>query len=105
VDIAPAAVAVTIANASANGVGGQVHVSIDPLGALDGTYDLVVANILAPALIELAPDLLRLLGPSGVLIVSGVLDGRWDHVAAALAPLHVADVATRDGWAAVTLRR
>jgi ribosomal protein L11 methyltransferase len=104
VDVSPAAVPVTHANAEANGVGAQVHASTQTLDRLDGPYDVVVANILAPALIELAPELVRLVAPSGVLVVSGLLDGHADHVVAALAPLHVASTMTRDGWVAITLR-
>jgi ribosomal protein L11 methyltransferase len=105
VDISPAAVPVTEANAAANGVGAQVHVSTQRLDQLSGPYDVVVANILAPALIALAPQLVRLVDPSGVLVISGLLDGRFDHVVEALAPLHPASTMTRDGWAAITLRR
>lgn len=105
VDISPAAVAITEANALANGVGTQVHASNQTLDELTGPYDIVLANILAPALIALAPQLGRLVAPSGVLVISGVLDGRADHVVEALAPLHVASTMTRDGWTAITLRR
>lgn len=105
IDIAPAAVGVTRANAEANGVAGRVDVSNRPLAEMAGPYDVVLANILAPTLIELADDLLRVLAPAGVLIISGVLADRYQHVLAALAPLAVVEVNTTDGWAAVTLRR
>jgi ribosomal protein L11 methyltransferase len=104
VDVSPAAVSVTEANAGANGVGAQVHASTQRLDQLAGPYDVVVANILAPALIGLAPQLVRLVAPSGVLVLSGLLDGRYDHVVDALAPLHEASTMTKDGWAAITLR-
>ena len=44
-------------------------------------------------------------GPAGVLVVSGVLVDRFDHVARALAPLQVIAVDRLEGWAALTLRR
>jgi ribosomal protein L11 methyltransferase len=103
IDISPASVPTTRVNAAANDVADRVKVSTTPLAQLDGRYDVVVANILAPVLIELAADLRRLLAPSGVLIVSGVLADRHDHVEAALRPLHRTDLTTLDGWAAVTL--
>jgi ribosomal protein L11 methyltransferase len=68
-----------------------------------GNFDIVVANILAPALIDLADDLRRVVAPSGVLIISGVLADRHDHVEAALLPLRRTRRATLDGWAAITL--
>jgi ribosomal protein L11 methyltransferase len=103
VDIAPAAVPTTQANAVANGVADRVDVSTTPLTEVDGQFDVVVANILAPTLVELADDLVRLVAASGVLIISGVLADRHDHVEAALRPLHRTSREALDGWAAVTL--
>jgi ribosomal protein L11 methyltransferase len=100
IDISPAAVTVTLENAARNGV--DVDVSTTPLADVTGTFDVVVANILAPVLVDLADDLRRITGR--VLIVSGVLEGGFDHVVAALAPMEVVDVETLDGWAAVLLR-
>jgi ribosomal protein L11 methyltransferase len=105
IDISPASVAITVENARLNGVSSAVRVSTTPLAAMSGTYDVVVANILAPVLIELAADLQRVLAPDGVLVISGVLADRFDHVVAALAPLAVAQIDELDGWAAITLRR
>jgi ribosomal protein L11 methyltransferase len=102
IDIAPAAVPVTLANAAANGV--HVDVSTTPLEELDGDFDLVLANILAPALVALAPHLQRVLAPGGTLIVSGILEQTHAHVLEALAPLQAVATDTLDGWAAVTLR-
>jgi ribosomal protein L11 methyltransferase len=104
IDISAAAVDATNANARRNGVEGRVVASTRPLAEVDGPYDVVVANILAPALVELAPELRRVTAPAGVLVVSGVLDGAFDHVVGALAPMHVIDRLTRDGWAALVLR-
>jgi ribosomal protein L11 methyltransferase len=102
VDIAPAAVPVTLSNALANDV--LVDVSTTPLEDVQGEFDLVLANILAPALVELAPHLRRVLASGGVLVVSGILDGAHGHVLDALRPLEVVQTDTLDGWAAVTLR-
>ena len=103
IDIAPAAVPVTSANAVANGVEALVTVSTTPLDEVGGTYDVVVANILAPALVALAVDLRRVLAPSGSLVISGVLEHAHRHVIEALAPLRVVSTDVLDGWAAVTL--
>jgi ribosomal protein L11 methyltransferase len=105
IDISPASPAVVESNAEANGVGGKVEASTVPLAVVDSTYDIVLANILAPTLIELAEDLKRVLSPSGLLVISGVLVDRHAHVLEALAPLVPVSTATRDGWACVTLRR
>lgn len=104
VDIAEAAVPVSLDNAERNGVAGRLTVSTATLDSLDGPFDLVLANILAPALVALAPELVRLTAPAGRLVISGVLAGRHDHVLAALAPMEVVSTDTLDGWAATELR-
>ena len=103
IDISPASVPTTTLNAAANLVADRVVVSTTPLAQMSGRYDIVVANILAPVLIELAADLRRLVAPSGVLIVSGLLEDRHEHVEAALRPLVRTARTTLDGWAALTL--
>jgi ribosomal protein L11 methyltransferase len=104
IDVAPAAIEATAANASRNGVAGTVSASARPLASIDETFDLVLANLLAPTLVELARDLRRVVASSGELIVSGVLDGAYGHVVDALAPMQLVDSVTREGWAALLLR-
>lgn len=104
VDISAAAVATTTSNAVRNGVEGAIVASTTALVDIAGPFDIVCANILAPVLIELAPQLRRLTAPAGVLIVSGILDAAHEHVLEALEPMQVVDHLTREGWAAVVLR-
>ena len=103
IDISPASVPITRANAEANGVADRVAVSTTPLALVDSQFDIVVANILAPTLIELADDLARVVAPSGCLIISGVLSTRHLHVEAALPTLRRTHCDNLDGWAAITL--
>jgi ribosomal protein L11 methyltransferase len=103
IDISPASVPITRANAEANGVADRVAVSTTPLALVDAEFDVVVANILAPTLIELADDLARVVAPSGCLIISGVLSTRHLHVEAALPTLRRTQCDNLDGWTAVTL--
>jgi ribosomal protein L11 methyltransferase len=105
IDVAEAAREATAANAAANGVGDRVVASTDALEQIDGAFDLVLANILAPTLIALAAELQRVLPLHGVLVLSGVLDRGYDHVVAALAPLRLVRTDLLDGWAALELRR
>lgn len=105
IDISPAAEAITNDNALRNGVADRVTAATTPLHDVAGPYDVVVANILAPTLVELATDLTRVLAPYGVLIISGILADRYDHVLRSLEPLRVEKVDRLDSWAAVTLRR
>lgn len=105
IDIAPAAVDVTLVNAAMNGVAGAIDVSTTPLADIDDQFDVVVANILAPVLVELSAELRRVVATDGTLIVSGVLAGGHAHVESAMRPLRVVHMTTLDGWAALTLRR
>ena len=103
IDIATAAIEATIANAASNDVEHLVAASTTPLAELNGSFDIVVANVLAPALVDMAADLSGVLADGGVLVISGVLADRHLHVLDALAPLEPTSTLTMDGWAAVSL--
>lgn len=100
-DINPASLDIVALNAGMNAVAEQVTVTMDPLHAIDAPYDVVVANILAPTLIDLADDLVRLTGRT--LVISGLLADRYQHVVDALTPLRVQRVIEVDGWVAIEL--
>lgn len=104
IDIAAEAVAATSANAEANGVDDVIEVDSMTVDRIEGPYDVVVANILAPVLVASATDLTRLVGCDGSLIISGLLADAHQHVVAAFARLQIVETATQDGWAAVVLR-
>lgn len=92
-DIDPAAVDVSAQNAVLNGVAlgrGRGELALctaagadHPLIAARAPYELVVANILAGPLIELAPSLSAIVADGGTLILAGLLDGQADAVIAA----------------------
>ena len=104
IDVSAAAVDAAVANAARNGVEGIIDVGRDPVTTIDERFDVVVANLLAPILVDLAPELRRVTAPAGALIVSGVLAGAHGHVLDALTPMRPVETLTRDGWAAVLLR-
>ena len=104
IDINPASIEVSRANAESNGVADRWSVSTEPLGRVESPARIVVANILAPALIELSDELKRLTKPDGLLVISGVLTEHYEHVAQALAPLQECDRIEYGGWAAVAFR-
>ncbi|MGE0614923.1 MAG: 50S ribosomal protein L11 methyltransferase [Bacteriovoracia bacterium] len=72
VEVDPLAIDNAEGNVKLNGVGRRVRFQgeINPKWK---PFDLVVANILKPVLLEFAPALTRLLAPRGVLILSGLL--------------------------------
>lgn len=102
VDINPASRAVSEANATFNGVGDRWSVD-DVLDDRSTVYDVVFANILAPVLIDLAEAIAARVAPGGVLVLSGVLDGRYDHVVDAYAGRRVVDRRMIEGWATLVL--
>ncbi|NYS42486.1 50S ribosomal protein L11 methyltransferase, partial [Pseudomonas syringae pv. actinidiae] len=68
--------------------------------------DVLVANILAGALVSLAPQLARLVKTGGRLALSGILAEQGEDVAAAYAESFDLDpIANRDGWVRITGRR
>jgi ribosomal protein L11 methyltransferase len=103
IDIADAAVEATHRNAELNDVVGRIEVDTAPIAYLAGTYDVIVANILAPVLVAIAEDLKRLLAPTGTLVISGILADRHDHVLTALEPLTVVSAIEMDGWITIQL--
>jgi ribosomal protein L11 methyltransferase len=104
IDVSAAAIEATVANAVRNGVAAIVRASTTPLAEIAGEFDVVAANILAPTIVELAPELRRVVSRSGVLVVSGLLADRTAHVVEALAPMQVVDRFVREGWVALVLR-
>ncbi|MGC3983943.1 MAG: 50S ribosomal protein L11 methyltransferase [Pseudorhodoferax sp.] len=102
VDIDEAAVQATGDNAQANGV--QLRAGLPD--AASGTYQVVLANILATPLKMLAPLLSAHVAPGGALVLAGILARQADELKAAYAPylaLQVAD--EEDGWILMTATR
>jgi len=95
VDVDPAAIETTRANALANGV--VLRAGTPQLA--DKRYSLVLANILAAPLKLLAPVLSALVAPGGEIVLSGVLERQRDELRAAYAPWIALDAAGHDdGW-------
>jgi ribosomal protein L11 methyltransferase len=92
-DIDPVAIEVAAENAAINDVRlgrarGQVELAVAP--GMDhvrlkarAPYDLLIANILAGPLIELAPSVAAAVAPGGRLLLAGLLDHQAERVAAA----------------------
>jgi ribosomal protein L11 methyltransferase len=70
-------------------------------------FQLVVANIIEPVLLALAPALLRALAPGGVLLLSGFMVSQAPNVRAAFTALGLEPKlqAELDGWALLQLTR
>jgi ribosomal protein L11 methyltransferase len=110
VDIDPNAVRAARATAERNGVGGVVRIalgSLGPNGPIQGPVDLVVANIIARVLIELAPDLAHQVAPGGTLILGGIIDTKevFVHEAFAATNLTLVRRTESEDWVALVWRK
>ena len=78
-----------------------------PLLEARGPYDLLIANILAGPLIELAPDFARALVPGGSLLLAGLLETQEAAVRAACrrAGLRLAARIVSGDWSILWLRK
>lgn len=103
VDVDPAAVQATTANAGANGV--AVEVAQGDVAGVAGAFDVVVANLGAPLVFDLAGVLGDRTAAAGALILSGLLDERAADVAGAYPGWTVTATVSEEGWMAVHLRR
>jgi len=99
-DIDPQALAATRANARHNAIAdGRLAVAA-PETLTDAGYDVILANILANPLIELAPRLAALAAPGARLCLSGILAEQAAAVAAAYRPwFELAQPLLCESWA------
>lgn len=109
-DIDPAAIRVARETAERNGVGDKVHVAFGSPGAecpFPGTFDIVLANIIAHIIIELAPALASATRPGGTLILGGIPDDKLELVREAfLAQNLIFDrETTLRGWSTFVFRQ
>ncbi|HVP69516.1 MAG TPA: 50S ribosomal protein L11 methyltransferase [Anaeromyxobacteraceae bacterium] len=93
IDVDPISVRVATENAARNGV--SVEIGETPLREVEGAFGLVVANILANVLVELAPDLAARLEPRGELVLAGLLVAQEGEVRSAFSALGLRELAPR----------
>lgn len=105
VDIDEQALRATRDNADRNDVGARIHTP--PIHAIDEPpFDIVLANILARPLIELAPTLASHAAPGAHLVLSGLLTRQVDEVSRAYRGKFSLDPpALQEDWARLDGRR
>ena len=104
VDIDPMCVRTAGENAERNGVADRFHVRVGNLSdQARGTYQIITANIVANAIIALAPSVPALLDAGGVFLASGIIDEREEEVAEAIAAagLAVREIRRDNGWVCI----
>jgi len=83
-DLSPAALTVSKTNAGLNQLEQRLFLVRGSTEALAATFDLVVANLPMPVLVDKMPELARLANFSAPLLLSGFQDLDWPHVEQAL---------------------
>jgi ribosomal protein L11 methyltransferase len=109
VDVDPDAVHVTRENAARNAMSAQVTASTTPVDAVEPTFPLVLANIEARTLVDLASAVMARVRPGGLLVLSGILaahvaPSQKDDVARAYGSLRLVEVKTKGEWIAMVFR-
>jgi len=111
-DIDPRSVVVTRENAKLNGAGNLVEAICatgfqSPRFAANGPFGLVLANILANPLRQLAPALAAHLAPNAFVILSGLLPHQANSVVAAYrgAGLKLVKRIQIEGWSSLLMQR
>jgi ribosomal protein L11 methyltransferase len=107
-DIDQLAIEASTANARANDLGDHFRAQHGTLPELAAeSFPLVLANLVAAVLVELAPRLAAHTAPGATLIASGIIESRSDEVEAALtaAGYEVLDWITEGDWVTVRLVR
>ena len=108
VDIDPVAVRTAGENAALNGVQDKLTVLVGDLSdKASGTYDIITANIVANAILSLAPAVPGLMAEGATFIASGIIDSRKDEVIAGLkkAGLAVVEVKEKRGWECIVCKK
>lgn len=112
-DIDPIAVAVAQENAILNGVADRITVKRGTLASTNGPMhvpiydgppcDLVLANILAEVIIDMAPSFPQVMRPGAHCVVSGILLEKAETVQDALAKqgLSIKETLAEENWAAL----
>ncbi|PVZ82146.1 50S ribosomal protein L11 methyltransferase [Serratia sp. S1B] len=106
IDIDPQAIQASRDNAQRNGVSERLELYLPQQQPANLQADVVVANILAGPLRELAPIISELVKPNGYLGLSGVLATQADSVAQAYQQQFKLDaVSEREEWCRITGQR
>ncbi|MCX8043820.1 MAG: 50S ribosomal protein L11 methyltransferase [Desulfobacterota bacterium] len=80
IDIDHTAIACAQSNAERNGIGTRLELNTTSIRELNGSFSVIVANILPHTLIYMKAQLVARLAEQGVLILSGILEEKADNV-------------------------
>jgi ribosomal protein L11 methylase PrmA len=103
IDIKADAIEATRRNAALNGMDRRVEATLAPLAEIEGTFDVVAANVGRAALVELAPEFVQRVPPGGWLAASGISPSQGSLVAGFLRPLVERERRTSGEWSSLVL--
>lgn len=104
-DTDPLAVEAALANAERNGLADRLTATVGTLPeAPERAYPLVLANLVAAVLVDLAPRLAAHVERGGILLASGIIEPKADAVLAAMDAAGLTAVSRHDDGEWVTLR-
>ena len=106
-EIDPEALEAAQRNVDRNGVGEAMSVSLTPLDQVEQTFDVVVANLTASLLTQMADDLAGHVSAKGLLLLSGILAEQVEEVAKCFETHYFKVVKSwsKEEWRAILLRR
>jgi ribosomal protein L11 methyltransferase len=106
IDIDGDALRAAASNARVNSLDDRLQVAHGGPATVSGTWPLVLANILAAPLIEMAPALVQRVGHHGQLVLSGIASSVAQEVEQAYCRLGMrrVRVTSRGGWVMIALR-
>jgi len=110
IDVDPDAVAVALENAERNGMSDRLQADETPVARIRGSFPVVLANIEAKTLVDLAPAILGCVAPGGLLVLSGILapdvaPAQLADIRRAYASLREPEVVRKGEWIALAARR
>jgi ribosomal protein L11 methyltransferase len=107
VDTDPIAVEATSANARANGLARRIHVRRGSVPTGEPPFGVVLANLIASLLVQLAPLLVAEMAPGGRILASGIFHDREGDVRAAFeaAGLRLGRRWAEEDWVALEAAR
>jgi ribosomal protein L11 methyltransferase len=106
IDLDDEALRTAAENARTNGLEDRLQLTRGGPESIAGTWPLVLANVLAAPLIEMAPALVQRVGHHGQLVLSGIpssVEAEVDRTYRRLGMRHVR-MTTRGGWIALVLQ-
>jgi ribosomal protein L11 methyltransferase len=109
IDVDPEAVAVARENADRNARTKDFHADGARVEDLEDSFGVVLANIEAKTLVQIAPALVARVSKGGWLVLSGILGSRagasqWAEVQPAFASMRVEELREKGEWLAAVLR-